>query len=846
MRGDSALGHRREEIRIVIVLLLGLFTCRSTVAQADIVREGQAKCAIIAPQGVGGLSALAASELQKYLGELTGARPEIVEPTAIAKLPKDQALILVGGPEVNPLVKKAVAAGQLDFRGLKPEGFLLKTIELDQRPALVVGGNDEAGTLYGAYDWLERQGIVFQITDDIIPNYRASLPLNHLNVRSEPSFSQRGMEIMSCYATRAIWSYPDIVKFIDQMAKQKLNYMIWHMFSPEPYLEYSYAGEKKLMGDEASWEGGYLMPAYNFGPLMVKDYFVGKEAFAKFGKKYLAPDEWQGVRDQDRVFASARDLLQRVIKYAKTRNIKVWVALESLNEFDVNMARYCRRPSGPLPYGPYHDSYVCPTDPTVRKINELRFEALLKAYPEAEGFIMWVNEGFAICHHPEDEALFERERPKYDEAKAQLIKSYWPERLTNSVPSDNAYMKLTADNAIDNSIGAVYQIEQILELRDRISPKTKIGIGMWWRAYLMPTLDKLLPKDVVFVDFETSGVATPAGVPVQLFGGMGERDRIYVVAGDDDSQMVGMQFHVRLHYHDRLLEGSLENVVQGIAQCGDRFRGEEHLAKYMADGAWNPHLTPDQFYHDYARRIFGERAEGPMFQAFMALEDMEGYQGYDDQKPFHISLVHCCAPPDELNIGKGYAEQPNPYDGPTFKGWKEFVELIPHRIELFTAERGLAEKALEHMKAAEAVTAPGARKELEYLENKTQAYSQMMAAFIQLDQAFADLDQAFKLDPRPQREEFLKRLEGSQEGFEKARLMARYSAETWAEDVDNVSDLGVLWRLDTYVVVGMDLIAQFMENINNYHHGKPYLKRVEWEKIFSPVPIIRWGPAGWY
>lgn len=118
----------------------------------------------------------------------------------------------------------------------------------------------------------------------------------------------------------------------------------------------------------------------------------------------------------------------------------------------------------------------------------------------------------------------------------------------------------------------------------------------------------------------------------------------------------------------------------------------------------------------------------------------------------------------------------------------------------------------------------------------------MIGTFIQLDQAFAEFDQAFQLDPRTQREEFLKRLGGSLEGFQKVRVMARYSAQTWAEVVDNFSDLGVLWRLNTYVVVGTDLIAQFIENIDNYHHGKPYLKRVEWEKVFSPLPIVARDP----
>lgn len=833
MREDSVLGRWRGESRIAIILLVGLFICRSAVAQRDMVREGQAKSAIVAPQGVGGLSALAVSELQKYIGELTGGRVEIVEPTAVGGLPKDQVLILVGGPEVNLLVKRAVAAGQVDFRGLKPEGFLLKTIEVEGRPALVIGGNDEAGTLYGAYDWLERQGIVFQISKDIIPNHKDTLPLNRLDVRSEPAFSQRGFGIASCYEMRSIWSYPDIVNFIDQMAKLKLNYLIWHMFSPEPYLEYSYAGEKKLMGDRSSWEGGYTLPGYNFGSYKVEDYFVSKAAFQKFGKEYMAPDEWQGVENQDRVFASARDLLQRTIRYAKTRNIKVWVALESLNELDPNIARYCRRGGYPSPYGAFNGAYVCPTDPTVHQINELRFKSLVESYPEAAGFIFWVNESYPVCHHPEDDALFEKERPKYAEAKERLIKTLWsPEK--------------TPDAFIDNCIGAVHLVEKILEVRDRISPTTKIGVGMWGRAFLLPTLDKLLPKDVLLVDNETSGVWTPDGVPMEYYGGMGERDRIFMHEGDDDSGMIGMQFHVRLYYHDGMLERALENGAQGVTEFGDRFRSEEHLAKYMADGAWNPHLTPDQFYHDYARRIFGERAEGLMFQAFMTLEDMEGYHGYHEHKLHHILLMECCSPPVELETAKQYAEQPNPYDGPTFKDWKEFAQAIPQRIELFTGERDLLEKALGYMQAAEAVAAPGSLGEVHYLENKTRAYSQMMGAFIQLDHAFADFGQAFQLDPLMQRQEFLKRLDASQMEFEKARLLGRYSAETWAQYVDNVSDVGVLWRLNTFVVTGMDLIAQFMQTINNYHHGKPYLTRVEWEKIFSPLPIIQWRPAHEY
>jgi hypothetical protein len=790
------------------------------LAQPYLVSGARPNCTIVVEKNAGGLFLLAAGELQRYLGELTGGRPEITDPAGIPSLSKGHPLILVGGPDSNSLVKKAVAAGQADFRGLKPEGFLLKTIEIDGQPALVIGGNDEAGTLYGAYDWLERQGIVFQITNDIIPNHRESLLLNHVDSRSEPAFSQRGFGIASCYETRSMWSYNDITRSLDQMAKMKFNFLIWHLFSPEPYLEYSFRGEKKRLGDSRDWRGGYLLPTRNFAPRQVEDYFEGSEVFRKFGKRYLSPDEWQGVQDEEEVYSRAQDLLRRVIHYAKTRNIKVWVAVESLDEMETNLARYTRRVGTFLPFNPFHGTAVCPTDPVVHEINAVRFKAMLTTYPEAEGYIFWMPEHYPVCDHPEDKELLERERPNYESV----------ETLIRQTRADNMEPQM-----VDNSIGMVHLIQKILEVRDQTAPRAKVGIGMWGRAFLLPMLDKVLPKDVLLVDNETSGVYTPKGVPMQLFGGMGERDRIFMHITNDDTGMIGMQFNVRLYYHDRMLEGALENHVTGQAPLGDRFRGEDHLAKYLSVGTWNPHLTPEQFYRSYASRIFGEKAAEPMFQAFMALEDKEGAGGYHANKPTDMA---CCGPPTELRIAQKYAAQPNPYDGPTFKGWKEFVETIPHRVEIFGEEIQLEEKALAYMKAAEGSVPAGSQQELLYLENKTQAYTKMLEFFVELDKAYAQFDRAFLFDPRTQRDEFLKHLGESLQQFQRAHVLARSSARTFSEVIDNVSDVGVLWRLNTYGVAGTQQLAKFVENIDNYHHGRPYLNRVEWEKVFVQIPLL--------
>ena len=206
-----------------------------------VAHEGRTESVIVLSGTAKGLYPLAAAELQKYIGLLTGAQPPIITPEEVASLESAQALLLVGGPEANPLVRKAVERAKLDFPDLQPEGFLLRTLQVEGHPALVIAG-DEAGTLYGAYEWLEQQGIVFLLNDDIVPAPRETLPLQPVDLRSESPFRRRGYGLASCFEHRSIWSYPDLVKFIDQMAKLKLNYLIWHWFPQEPYLEYAYIG----------------------------------------------------------------------------------------------------------------------------------------------------------------------------------------------------------------------------------------------------------------------------------------------------------------------------------------------------------------------------------------------------------------------------------------------------------------------------------------------------------------------------------------------------------------------------------------------------------------------------
>src|SRR5205823_1221291 len=85
---------------------------------------------------------------------------------------------------------------------------------------LVVAGNDGPSTMYGVYELIERLGVTFRLTGDIIPPRRDTLEIPPLDLRQEPAMSRRGFLVPDAgYENITMFSYEDYAKLIDQMAK---------------------------------------------------------------------------------------------------------------------------------------------------------------------------------------------------------------------------------------------------------------------------------------------------------------------------------------------------------------------------------------------------------------------------------------------------------------------------------------------------------------------------------------------------------------------------------------------------------------------------------------------------
>lgn len=776
---------------------------------------GRARVKIVLGRHPGPLCQFAASELARYLQTLSGAEAPIISDSETA--PGD-ALIVIGGPEVNRLAREAAVALKMNFRDLKPDGFLVKTGKLRSRPLVVVAGNDDRSTLYAVYELVERLGITFRLTGDVIPKPSNPLLLPALDLRMEPAMPRRGFLLQAGgYENLTMFSYEDYAKLIDQMAKMKCNYLQFWWFSFEPWLKYGYRGETAMLGDVSTKESGYMTWAYGgFGSRTTDDVTIGKE---RFPNRRIAPPEMWNVETPDQAFAAAEKVLQKVIHHAGERGMKVWLAVE-LDGLPPNLARF-GEPVGDRPFMNLLGAFAHPLDEVNREIQVNRLKALAETYPEAEGYFLNLGEMYPELNNERHRDFFNRKRPEF----FSLRQARFPWVI--DIPQDTNLV-------VDSNIGYFDLFKYLLKQRDAVAPKAKIGLMGIGRGYALPLFDKLLSKAVPFTDMESSGVWTPAGLPMQIFGGMGERERTLQARVDDDFDMMGMQFSVRQYsVKDRIFTEGARYGLSGFAGQLDRVRGTESNSSFLAHAAWAPQLGPEEFYKDYSLRLFGAKAAPAMYQAFMDLEDNQEFLAYNSYWYWYTMMLCCTALP-EVNMGHLLFQQADAFDGPTLPDWHGFITQMPDTIAYFERSVGFLDKSLDAMRAALPDVAPQGEYELQYMINRTESYRDYIRALVTERRAYLEFDKAFRERHQVTHERFVTALERALEGFGEGRQQVQAVTREYARFMDSPSDLGVLYHLNARAVLGFDLIYQTISNIVNYHSGKPYLQHVPWERLYSP------------
>jgi len=825
----SARGLAHSKTWRNFVPVLGLSTLiasapGASAAAVPIASAGAPRATIVLGKNAGDMDRLAASELQNYLEKLSGVRIKQISEPEFGSLPAKEAILLLGATNQNEIERDLESAGSVNTSGLKPEGFVLKTLTWKEHPTFVVAGADPAGTLYGTYELLERLGITFRLTGDILPEKNPNLSVPALDMRMEPALRRRGFLFAENFDNASMYSWADYERMLDQMARMKCNYLQFWWFAYAPWLKYGYKDETKWMGDVSAKESGYHNWVYGgFGSRTVEDVTIGREHFKDHPR--LAPLEMQHVETPEEAFEISKATLTRIIAHAAERNIKVWPVVE-MASLPPNLARHGEI-VGDEPFNYVFGTFLHPLDPVNREIQVNRLKALRQAYPGAEGFFLNFAELYPDLATSKHIEFFERARPRFQELRAASMP--WAAALAS-------IYDVGVERVVDSNIGYFDLFSYLLKARDQVAPGMRLGLMTVGRAYALPLFHKMLPGDISFASLESGGVWTMLGVPMHCFGDMGGRERIIQPRVDDDFDMLGMQFSVRQYAEkDRIFSDGLQEGISGLAGQIERARGTEFNSSFLARASWEPGLTPEQFYRSESERIFGRAAADEMYQAFMKLEENQAWLGYYEYDGGYGVLL-CCSGIREVNAAYQYWRQKNPYAGPVMRSWKRLIAGSADAIARREGSITKLNEALAHLQAALPKVAPPAAQELNYTINRTESFRDCLAALNVFRRGMMNFDAAFRLHDQLSEDAFVTQLEASLAMLRSGHEQLKEATRKYGEIIDHVCDLAVLYHLNARVVLGTDLAIQHLENVVNYHRGKPYLRKVPFDHLFPQRP----------
>ena len=744
-------------------------------------KDGRPEVAIVVGHNAGAFYHWVAGEIRRYLKQLSGTELPIVTDN---QAPMQKPLIIVGGPQANLLAAQAQEKRLVSFTDLGPEGFVLKTVEMEGRPAVVAGGNDETGTMYAAYEFLERLGIVFQLTNDIIPQQKPDLALPELAVRMEPMLKYRGLHC--CHGLRWYMGLEDFRKHIDQMAKLKLNCLHFYWgIGGSPWLKFSYGGKEAEIFYPK--ESGYLAwGGTEPGVLSVggtaDDVKVGRECFPS---KYLGAPEFAHIETTEQAFATARDFLHEIIRYAHERKVQVWLMMGEIPRVPPNLV-----PAGvKLPKG-FEGVFYCGRllphgSPIMLDIWESALKAMIETYPDADGYGVWTSEDRPSTNFPETQQLMS----KYAAARRLIPSAEEIYKQGNFHPASSG--------ALESDFAEVCAVAEIVHRIKKHYPAVKFGVTTLFRGYLLRALDSVLPKDVWLMNMENF---LNVGPLMHFYGGIKGRELLVMPRIDDDGCELHMQLNASVYERDEIISGAARYGLAGFVGQLNKERGLECNVRFLAEGAWNPKINARSFYENYLSRIFGSDAIETLLKAYLIMDNEEINLG--SHVPGGIYGIfpgfNRFQPVPPLRTGALMKEQP---DSQLFREViqreKADAALLQAR---FTHMAGRYRQALELLRRTRPNVLPGAQAELDYVIFKTENFATYLNVLSAGNEAIVAVDQALLDKMDGDEAEVIKGLVQAQAAMDRADRLAREVARQMIPFAHIPTEKYLLFRFNQNVI----------------------------------------------
>jgi hypothetical protein len=754
-------------------------------------RDGRAEATIVIRQQAGSFERRIAGEMRCYLQQLTGAELRVV---STDQAPADKPLLLLGGPRTNPLVAAAQKQELVDFAGLKPEGLVLKTIERGGQTAIVVGGNDDSGTMYACYEFLELMGIVFQLSGDIIPQRKPDLRLPALDVRMEPVQQHRGL--LCNHGVMWYAGLDDYRRQIDQMAKLKLNCLQFLVTMGSPWLEFSYRGKKAEI--LLSKESGYVAWSGNSAHVTSgtrQDIRVGRECFPY---ERLCGAEFRDVQTLDQAFKTAREFLRQVIRYAHERKVQVWLVLAELPHVPSAFvpSDVARQPEG------YYCGQAIPIGhPELTDIWVAGVQGMIENCPDADNYAIWTSELFYPTDDPQTRQLLRQ----YAHVR-ELIPSL------EEIQRRREAMYNGGEDRVECDLAQICVAAKVVQMVRHRYPAARLGVAVLFRSYLLRALDSLLPKDVLLMSMENWTNTAPI---IDNYGTAPGRELVVMPRIDDDGGELHMQLNATMYDQDEIITGSAKHHVAGIIGQLNKQRGLECNVRFIADGAWNPQINCRRFYEGYLPRVFGgPAARAGVLRAYLILEDLEKRLGWHGRDFLFLGFSRFSPLYDlRMRTNELVSEQTST---PRQELEREIVVATQRRRRSSDLATGYREAA-GLLRRARPKVLPGAQAELDYAIFKTETFAGYLDLRAVGCDAVAALDLALLAKMSGDKAESLSKLGEAHNAMNRADQLARKIARQMIPFADIPTEKYLLFRFNQNVVGWTEMCRAELSKLPGSH-----------------------------
>lgn len=711
--------------------------------------------------------------------------------------------VFVTTDENNPLIKEYFPNGAI----LGKDDYWLHTITIHNKIILIVYGTNNTAISYGIYEFLEEAGFFFLPSKETYQDKNNDKILfnNKLYKTVNP---YRGMFFSFCMVATSIMSVTDFSQLFDRMMRLKLNKVVFYSFENEPIVDYSYNGERKIVGDISRKESGYLSYGKHFTDCFnVEDITIGKEYFKR---KRVAPMEFQDINSSTQALDQGKNFFQKIIEEANKRGIGVWLSI--LPQFvSMNMAKYIK----PMPRKNLHwSALVSCEDETAKKINQARIDNIMNSYNDLEGIYIGIPEGFFDDPHEVSRNYIKEHWDEYTQS-FELQQKYWGdhwkgyEKQKKHMEADIAFSKIT--------------IEVIEYIREKYSDK-KVGVSAICKSYLLTKLHNVLPNDVIFMDIESRSLWTHQGAPLFLFNKMEKRDNLLIPRVIDDGSQLGMQFNIELYYKDQFGEAHTKYHTKGLIMQMLAIRGSEHNVRYLADVQWDKRVKPNEFYLYYLTEVYGKKAYQIMNKAYKILEENEQFMGGRGASNMPWNHV-----PPEIVIIRDFQKFNNPFFSCPITD--DYIDFAKSRIDIYEQSIKNLDKATKIINKSLALCHNNGIKEAKYLLARTLAYKNHLETLTMIYKLYKQYRDVFN-----KRSEIKNNINELLLKAELVEKQAINSAKILTTCIEHTTDLALLWMVNSSMIKGTLVLRQFIQYIWSYHHGYEYDELVDFNQLFGTCP----------